>query len=189
MFILKKKYYFIIKSIKEIELKNIKNFGKYNIIYRNSTPENIEKIKIFRFKCKIKKIPFYISNNIDLMVTLKADGLYISAHNKRLNLRNLKKKYDIIGSAHNIREISIKKRQGCSLIFLSRLFETQYKNKKSFLGIVKFNLLTRLIKVSLSPLGGINISNINKLNNVNCESLALSSIIISRPTEVQKLLK
>ena len=58
------------------------------------------------------------------MVTLKADGLYISAHNQKLNLRNLKKRYDIIGSAHNIREISIKKRQGCSLIFLSRLFKT-----------------------------------------------------------------
>ena len=132
MFILKKKYYFIIKSIKEIELKNIKNFGKYNIIYRNSTPENIEKIKIFRFKCKIKKIPFYISNNLDLMVTLKADGLYISAHNQKLNLRNLRKRYDIIGSAHNIREISIKKDKDVRSFFYLDCLKRNTKIKKVF---------------------------------------------------------
>ena len=43
MFILKKKYFFIIESIKDIELKNIKNFGKFSIIYRNKNPENITK--------------------------------------------------------------------------------------------------------------------------------------------------
>ena len=189
MFILKKKYFFIIESIKEIDLKDIKNFGKYNIIYRNKNPENIEEIKIFRFTCKIKKIPFYVSNNVDLMVALKADGLYVSAHNQKLNLINYKKKYDIIGSAHNIKEINIKKNQGCSLIFLSRLFKTHYKNKKSYLGVVRFNLLTRLINISLSPLGGINLNNLSKLKNVNCENLGLSSVIINRPAEIQKLLK
>ena len=45
MFILKKKYFFIIESIKDIELKNIKNFGKFSIIYRNKIPENINKLK------------------------------------------------------------------------------------------------------------------------------------------------
>ena len=45
MFILKKKYFFIIESIKDIELKNIKNFGKFTIIYRNKIPENINKVK------------------------------------------------------------------------------------------------------------------------------------------------
>ena len=45
MFVFKKKYFFIIESIKDINLKNIKNFGKYNVIYRNKSPENIEKLK------------------------------------------------------------------------------------------------------------------------------------------------
>ena len=57
MFIFKKKYFFIIESIKDINLKNIKNFGKYSIIYRNNSPENIDKLKKFRLKCKIKRIP------------------------------------------------------------------------------------------------------------------------------------
>jgi thiamine-phosphate pyrophosphorylase len=189
MFILKKKYFFIIESIKDIELKNIKNFGKFSIIYRNKIPENINKLKTFRLDCKSKKIPLLVANNINLMREVKADGLYISAHNKKLNLRNFKKNFDIIGGAHNIKEINIKKFQGCSEILLSRLFKTPYKNKKGFMGVVKFNLFSKLSKTSLTPLGGINLKNLNKLKNVNCESIALSSLIIDRPDQAQKVLK
>ena len=35
MFILKKKYFLIIESIKDLDLKNIKKHNKFNIIYRN----------------------------------------------------------------------------------------------------------------------------------------------------------
>ena len=49
---------------------------------------------------------------------LKADGLYISANNKNLNASKYKySNYKIIGGAHNIKEINLKKKQGCSEIF------------------------------------------------------------------------
>ena len=189
MFILKKKYFFIIESIKDIELKNIKNFGKFNIIYRNKIPENINKLRTFRLDCKSKKIPLLVANNIDLMRKIKADGLYISAHNNKLNLRNLKKGYEIIGGAHNIKEIKQKRFQGCSEILLSRLFETSYKYKEGFMGVVKFNLFSKLAKTSLTPLGGINSKNLNKLKDVNCKNIALSSLIIDNLHQAQKILK
>ena len=56
MFICKKKYFFIIESIKDINLKKIKNLSKFNIIYRNNNPENIDKLKKYRIDCKSKKI-------------------------------------------------------------------------------------------------------------------------------------
>ena len=189
MFVLKKKYFFIIESIKDIELKNIKNFGKFSIIYRNKIPENINKLKKFRLECKSKKIPILVANNISLMREIKADGLYISAYNKKLNLRNFKKDLEIIGGAHNIKEINQKKFQGCSEILLSRLFETSYKYKKGFMGVVKFNLFSKLTRTSLTPLGGINFKNLNKLKDVNCENIALSSLIIDKPHQAQKVLK
>lgn len=189
MFIFKKKYFFIIESIEDINLKNIKNFGKYNIIYRNNFPENIKKLKKFRLDCKNKRISFFVANNFNLIKTLKADGLYISAFNKRLNTNHLKNRYKIIGSAHNIREIELKKKQGCSEIFLSRLFKTTYKQKKGFLGVIKFNLLNNLVKTSLTPLGGINFSNYKKLKNVKCESIALSSMIKNKASNIQKILR
>ena len=189
MFIFKKKYFFIIESIKDIDLKNIKNFGKYSIIYRNNSPENIDKLKKFRLKCKLKRIPFFVANNIDLIRALKADGLYISAYNKKLSSSYIKRNFKVIGAAHNIKEINLKKLQGCEEIMLSRLFKTSYKNKKGFLGVIKFNLLSNLINTSLTPLGGINLKNLNKLKNLNCESVAMSSFVKEKSSQIQRYLK
>ena len=189
MFLQKKKYFFIIESIKDIELKNIKNFGKFSVIYRNNNDENIDKLKKFRLMCKLKKIPFYIANNVKLLKTLKADGLYISAYNKKLNLNNLKENYEIIGAAHNIKEVDIKKKQNCTHILLSRIFETSYPNKIGHLGVVRFNLFSKLAKTKLVPLGGINLENLSKLKIVNCEAIAISSLIKDHTLIVQKNLK
>ena len=177
MFIIKNNYYFIIESIKDIDLKKLKNFSKINIVYRYKNIEDIEKLKNFRKACLNKNIKFIVSNNIKLMILLKADGLYISAHNKNLNIVKYKHlNYKIIGGAHSIYEINLKKQQGCSEIFFSRLFTTNYLYKKSFLGVIKFNILKNSRNENLIPLGGINLQNLKKLNMVNCDSIAVSSL-------------
>ena len=188
MFLFKNKYFFIIESIKDIDLKNIKHSNKFSIIYRSKKiSKNIEKIIQFRRICKIKNIDFYVSNNVKLANILKADGIYISAYNKDLNIARFKSvNFRIIGSAHNIKEINLKILQGCSSIFFSRVFETSYKYKKGYLGVIKFNLLSLSRKEKLIPLGGIKLNNLNKLNTVKCDSIALSSEIIKKPITFSK---
>ena len=45
------------------------------------------------------------------MFSLKADGIYISAHNKNLSIpSDIHKKFEIIGAAHNIKEINLKEK-------------------------------------------------------------------------------
>ena len=187
MFIVKKNYYFIIESIRDINLKEIKKSAKINIIYRSKNIENIEKLIKFRKSCQRMNIKFIISNNTKLMIMLKADGLYISANNKNLNTIKYKySNYKIIGGAHNIKEINLKKKQGCEEIFFSRLFTTNYQNKKSFLGVVKFNIFKNTRKENLIPLGGINLQNLNKLNIVKCNSIAISSLVKDYQNEAIK---
>ena len=179
MFTFKNKYFLIIENIKDIDLRNIKLINKYIIIYRNNGKiENIDKLIRFRRNCKSKKIDFYISNDEKLTTDLRADGLYISAHNTNLRLAKLKKSnYKIIGSAHNIKELNIKLLQGCSAIIFSRLFKVSHPSKKGFLGIIKFNLFKLSRKENLVPLGGINVSNLTKLKMVRSNSFALLSEI------------
>ena len=50
------------------------------------------------------------------------------------------------------------------LIFLSSLF----KENKNYLGINRFNNLSKLTKRQLIALGGISIENLKKLKVVNC---------------------
>ena len=186
MFSFKKKYFLIIENTRDIDLSNIKKNNKFIIIYRNKNKiKNIDQLLKFRQICKSKKIDLYIANDFKLMTILKADGLYISANNNNLKLNRYKKtKYKIIGSAHNLKELNIKVLQGCKYLIFSRLFITNYKEKKGNLGIVKFNLFRLSRKENLVPLGGIKLSNLNKLSIVNSNSFALMSEIKKKPTKI-----
>tara|TARA_B100001564_G_scaffold321980_1_gene300969 strand:- start:937 stop:1509 length:573 start_codon:yes stop_codon:yes gene_type:complete len=189
MFIIKNKYFFIIENTKDIKISNIKKTRKFNIIYRNNkNNEKISELKKFRNDCKKRGINFFISNDAEIALNLKADGLYISAHNNNLNLSKIKNlNFKIIGSAHNINELNIKKKQGCSEIIFSRLFETSYKYKKGFLGVIRFNLLNLKRDEYLAPLGGITFSNLNKLKMINCDSIVLFSEIKKKPAIFSRL--
>tara|TARA_E500000178_G_scaffold326093_1_gene354012 strand:- start:1838 stop:2410 length:573 start_codon:yes stop_codon:yes gene_type:complete len=185
MFIRKNKYFFIIESIKDIDLKNIKKRDKFSVIYRNKNNlENISDLLNYRRFCKLKSIKFYVANNTKLAVLLKSDGIYISAFNKSLKPLTLKKSnFDLIGSAHNFHEIALKNKQGCKTILLSKLFLVNYDKTAPSLGVVKFNNCL-LVDKNLIPLGGITIKNLNNLNNINCEGFALLSEIKKKPANI-----
>ena len=74
----------------------------------------------------------------------------------RMNWKN----FEILGSAHNLKEIKIKEKQGCSTIFLSPIFNI--KKSKQFLDIHKFNFLTLSNKADFFALGGVNLKNLKK---------------------------
>ena len=188
MFISKNKYFLIIESIKDIDLKNIKKRGKFSIIYRNKNNlENISKLLKFRRFCMAKSIEFYVANDIRLAVLLSSDGIYISAFNKSLKPRYLKNSnFKLIGSAHNLREISLKKKQGCNIILFSKLFLVNYDKSSTFLGVIKFNNYLR-IDENLIPLGGISNNNLNNLNNINSSGLALLSEVKKKPAITNRL--
>ena len=142
MFAFKKKYFLIIESIKDLNLRNIKKHNKFNIIYRNfKKSENINDVKKFRKQCKLKQINLFIANDTKLAIAIKADGLYVSAFNKDLKTLHYKKNnFSIIGSAHSMKEIKLKILQGCNYILLSKLFKVDYDDKAPHLGIIKFNI-------------------------------------------------
>jgi thiamine monophosphate synthase len=186
MFAFKKKYFLIIESIKDIDLRNIKTKNKYIIIYRYSVlKDSLVNLKIFRNKCKTKLIKFYIANNYKLATLIKSDGLYLSSYNNSFKALYLKKNnFTIIGSAHNYKEALLKIRQGCYYILFSKLFMVNYNNGAKTLGVVKFNYQLSQISHKIIPLGGINISNLNKLKLINSDGAALLSEIKKKPTKI-----
>ena len=154
------KYYFINK----FDTNNIDKQDKNTIIiYRNYSEKKIDKLLISKIKnyCKKKKIKFYLSNNIKLAINLSLDGAYIPSFNKNFNHLSFscKKNFEIIGSAHNLKEIKNKEIQKVEKIFLSSLF----KKNKNYLGINKFKLLSKLTMKKVVVLGGISEKNIHKL--------------------------
>tara|TARA_Y100000996_G_scaffold46123_1_gene31824 strand:+ start:225 stop:749 length:525 start_codon:yes stop_codon:yes gene_type:complete len=156
----KNKYYFINK----FETNYIDNQDKQTIIiYRNYSLEKTNERLILKIKkyCKKKGLKFYLSNNIQVAIKLNLDGAYIPSFNKSTKhlSYSLKKNFKIVGSAHNLKQIRIKERQGVEKIFLSSLF----KKNKNYLGINKFKFISKLSNKSFIALGGISKKNINKL--------------------------
>ena len=164
-----RKYYFIDK----LETNNINNQSQQtSIIYRNysSKIENENLILKIKAHCKKKGIKFYLSNNIKLAMKLNLDGAYIPSFNKSTKhlAYTYRKKFEIIGSAHNLKEIRIKEKQKVIGIFVSSLF----KRNKNFLGINKFKILANLTKKDVVALGGISQKNIKKLRLLKCQDFA-----------------
>ncbi len=155
-----RKYYFINK----FETNNIDKLDKQTVvIYRNYNSKSLNKELILKLKkyCQKRSIKFYLSNNVKLAMTLDLDGVYIPSFNKSTKHLSFsfKKKFNLIGSAHNNKEIKIKEKQKVKKIFISSVF----KKNKNYLGINRFKLISNLTKKKVVALGGISKENINKL--------------------------
>ena len=159
-----KKYYFINKFDTNIINKQDK---QTTIIYRNYNSNNKDESLILKINkyCKKRSINFFLANNVKLALKLNLNGVYIPAFNTNLNhlAYSYKKNFEIIGSAHNLKEIRIKENQSVEKIFLSSVF----KKNKNFLGINKFKILTKLTTKKIIVLGGVSNKNIKKLTLLN----------------------
>jgi len=97
-----------------------------------------------------------------LAFKLNFDGVYISSFNKKLVFLNKESQnFTILGSAHNLKEIRIKEKQGVQIIFLSPVFLN--KNNR-YLGIYNYLKLKNLTKCQSVALGGVNEKNLKQLH-------------------------
>lgn len=163
--------YIFFTYIDNTNLENITKFNKkVNIIFRNYKKrfKNQDLAKLVHF-CKKNKRKIYLANDIKRAKILNFDGVYIPSFNKlSINYdKGIRDNFTILGSAHNMREVKIKKDQKIDIIFLSPLFKND-KNRDN-LGIIKFNLLKQNFNNKFIALGGINNQNkcMLKLLNVN----------------------
>ena len=142
-------YYFIDKFDKKIIQKQSKNTA---IIFRNYTKQTNEKyiIQINNY-CKKLKLNFFLSNNIKIALKIGLDGAYIPSFNKDIShlSYDLPKKFLILGSAHNLKEIRQKEMQKVKVIFISPIF----KYKGNYLGINKFKLISKLTSKKIVDFG------------------------------------
>ena len=111
-----------------------------------------------------------LSNNVKLAIKLDLDGAYIPSFNKSKShlAFSLKTKFNIIGSAHTIKEIRTKEIQNVNKIFISSLF----KKNKNYLGINRFKLISNYTKKKVVVLGGVSKNNLKKLKLLNASEFA-----------------
>ena len=119
------KHYVFLKEINDFIKDNLLKFTNINIIIdiNDNTGKNFEnQLTIIKF-AKKNRIPFLIKNNFQKCIKYKANGIFISSDNKKITKPILlKKKFYIIGGAHNQLEDVQKLKQNCHLLMLSPIF-------------------------------------------------------------------
>ena len=167
MFFLEK--YFFVKSF---EPDLIKCQDKNTIIiYRNyDKVDNIKEIINLKNFCKKNYYKLILANNVKLALKLGINGSYLPSFNGKYShlSYSFKKDFILLGSAHDYKEINIKKKQRVKRIFLSSIF----KKNKNYLGLNKFKNLINSSDNSYVALGGITNNNLKKIKLTKAVGLA-----------------
>ena len=152
--------YYFINEFNKNEIEKLQ--PKISLIFRNyDRKKNPIELKELVTNCKKNRRKVYIANSLRDAIKYNFDGLYIPAFNKNLSFKNItRNSFEIIGSAHNVAELKIKEKQGCSCIFLSPIFKNN-KNKK-FLDVIKTNFLKKFTKSQIVLLGGVNLKTLKR---------------------------
>ena len=166
-------------------------FININIILYNFDDQADGQLKIDNFNtveainyCKKNQLPFYITDNFKLALQTKANGIFLSAKNKKIIPKIQKLNFELIGSAHNQIGYYFKKKQGCTLLMLSPIFFNKKYSENKILGPIKFNLISNSWNNNLCALGGISLKPLNKIKLTRASSIAFVSLVLE--TQIKK---
>jgi len=173
----KLEYYIFIEELNEIIVSNLIKLKQKKInIHIICSEKNY--LIIYKFSKK-NKIPLYFINNLRLAIQCKVEGVFLTASNKSLKSNIIQTtKLEVIGSAHNQFEYSMKRRQNCSTIMLSPIFYNIKYSPNKILNPTKFNLITLNWDIKVCALGGINNKNIKLINLTKSKSIGVKSLIL-----------
>jgi thiamine-phosphate pyrophosphorylase len=174
------KNYIFLEKINNLIKVNLLKFSNINIIIdisHDKIKRSKNALSIINFARK-NKIPFIIKNNFQECVKYKANGILIESQNKKIiKPLLLKRKFDIIGKAHNQLEYLKKVNQNCSLIMLSPLFFNKKYPKNKILDILKFNNFILKWRTSICALGGINFKTLKRIKLLRTNNLSFKNFI------------
>jgi thiamine-phosphate pyrophosphorylase len=177
------KHYIFLDQINNSIKKKIEKINQVSIIIetnQNKSTNIINEISIIRF-AKKNNIPFYLKNNFLKCIKNNANGIFIdSKTTTRIRPILLKKKFAIIGSAHNQLEYAQKISQHCSLIMLSPIFQNKKYTINAILNVVKFNCISLNWHVEICALGGLNSKNIRKIKLTKAKAIGFKSLILEK---------
>jgi thiamine-phosphate pyrophosphorylase len=171
------------KDLEEVVLQALKA-GVKIVQYREKFLNDNEKIlqaKCLASLCKKYNSLFIVNDRIDIALAVDADGIHLGQEDIPTKIaRDLLGAEKIIGrSTHCLEDIKDAEEEGCDYIGLGPIFSSETKKQLNPIGID--NLKKGLSETVLPAfaIGGINYSNITKLNQINNLRIAVSNAIIN----------
>ena len=143
--------------------------------------EKVNQAKELASLCKKYNSLFIVNDRIDIALAVKADGIHLGQEDFSTKIaRELLGPEKIIGrSTHCIEDLENAEKEGCDYIGIGPIFPSETKKKLTPIGIDYLRKGSEMTLLPAFAIGGINSSNIHKLNQINNLRIAVSDAIIN----------
>ena len=163
------------KDVKQmIELK-IKIFQVR--VKSSFSKEIIKAIKNLKSLCKQNGCLLILNDNISLAKELNLDGIHIGSNDiDIITARDILGKKKIIGvSCYNSFSLALSAElNGASYVSFGSLYKTSTKLNPVSLDLKTFKKSSKILKIPICLIGGINTNNVHDVINLNCDLIAIS---------------
>ena len=145
-----------------------------------SGKEFLEKAIKLRELTKKYNVKFIINDRVDIAMLCDADGVHVGQSDIPANeVRKLIGKDKIVGvSARTVEEALTAKENGADYLGVGAMFTTRTKLDAKSVSIEKLKEIKELIKLPVVAIGGLSLSNIDKLKECNVDGYAVVSAIL-----------
>lgn len=145
-----------------------------------SGKEFLEKAIKLRELTKKYNVKFIINDRVDIAMLCDADGVHVGQSDIPANkVRELIGEDKIVGvSAKTVEEALTAKENGADYLGVGAMFTTRTKLDAKSVSIEKLKEIKEVIKLPVVAIGGLSLSNIDKLKECNVDGYAVVSAIL-----------
>lgn len=145
-----------------------------------SGKEFLEKAIKLRELTKKYNVKFIINDRVDIAMLCDVDGVHVGQSDIPANkVRELIGEDKIVGvSARTVEEALTAKENGADYLGVGAMFTTRTKLDAKSVSIEKLKEIKEVIKLPVVAIGGLSLSNIDKLKECNVDGYAVVSAIL-----------
>ena len=145
-----------------------------------SGKEFLEKAIKLRELTKKYNVKFIINDRVDIAMLCDADGVHVGQSDIPANkVRELMGEDKIVGvSARTVEEAIRAKENGADYLGVGAMFNTRTKLDAKSVSIEKLKEIKERVELPLVAIGGLSLSNIDKLKECNIDGYAVVSAIL-----------
>ncbi|PFG06250.1 thiamine phosphate synthase [Bacillus sp. es.034] len=140
--------------------------------------------------CQKYSVPFIINDDVDLALSLNADGVHIGQEDESVGTVRKKLGDKILGiSAHNVREAKLALDAGADYLGVGPMFQTTTKNDcRPVQGPRVIESMREAgIRLPIVGIGGIHYDNVHKVIEAGSDGVAVISAISKHPERTHTL--
>jgi thiamine-phosphate pyrophosphorylase len=140
--------------------------------------------------CQKYSVPFIINDDVDLALSLNADGVHIGQEDESVGTVRKKLGDKILGiSAHNVREAKLALDAGADYLGVGPMFQTTTKNDcRPVQGPWVIESMREAgIRLPIVGIGGIHYDNVHKVIEAGSDGVAVISAISKHPERTHTL--